>query len=257
MKHLNSFDGVMTDKNPLETMQCPTLYDKPIEGVFIEATDGTLVKTEDWDGTKTANSIYVSDGYRKVRLSLTWCNDTNCEATHASSNGEWDGLSGNSNYTDDGNGITVYGNDNAKSYRWFVGKFNNYQFNNGVKIDCLSYGKSWDWDGKTVTETIMNDDELKEHFPAMKAAYTYINPKGEKGYLMGISELQMVFAYQTQVNAALTKCGGVAFDYESSTNSLWSCSCNYTNYVWCLNTNLYGYLNYFSADYYYAVRPAF
>ena len=39
-------------------------------GVFIQATDGTLYKTEEWDGTKTPNAIAVLNSYVKLLLSL-------------------------------------------------------------------------------------------------------------------------------------------------------------------------------------------
>ena len=46
-------------------------------GVFIQATDGTLYKTEEWDGTKTPNAIAVLNSYVKILLSLVRGEDKN------------------------------------------------------------------------------------------------------------------------------------------------------------------------------------
>ena len=56
-------------------------------------TDGVLIRKEDWDDSYTPKNLYVSDGLRKVRLALEWCNENNCNAFVASRDCYGDGVS--------------------------------------------------------------------------------------------------------------------------------------------------------------------
>ena len=60
-------------------------------GVYIQATDGTLYKTEDWNGTKTANAIALFNSFVRILIALT----------------EYSGLSGKNSFsTVISNGLT-------------------------------------------------------------------------------------------------------------------------------------------------------
>lgn len=46
-------------------------------GVYIQATDGTLYKTEDWDGTKTPNAIALFNSFVRILIALTDSSELN------------------------------------------------------------------------------------------------------------------------------------------------------------------------------------
>lgn len=258
------------------TQKWETVLEEPKEvgyvpGVFIETVDGKLVSKEAWNSdTMEANNIYISDGIHKVRMALTWCNDSNCDAICASSNGVTDW--GKNTAYDDGQG-NLYGYHFARSYRWTSGVTAPKKFNE--IIEGISIYDSWDFDGYKATEIIKNFVDTEENedikfYPAFHACITYKSPKGESGYLMGISELQFCYNYKDEINACAAICGADAFDYGQDSDEdeegneyyyvevevdgetyqvkcpddyPWSSSLRIELYAWLLDTDDYGYLD--------------
>lgn len=64
-----SFRGICVEETNVEAfkaIEIPSVY-----GVFIEATDGTLYKSTEWNGEKTANSVVVNSPEAAFRIALT------------------------------------------------------------------------------------------------------------------------------------------------------------------------------------------
>ena len=223
--------------NVIVTPETPEVH----KGVFIETIAGDLVKKEDWNrDIMFPNCIYVSDGIHKVRLALTWCNESNCNAVLATSNGN-EGMTPDDQqgYMDNGQGDEIYGEVWCRAYRWTSGYNDYYPWQE--LIDGISVYNSYDWDGKKNTQIIKHNFDIK-NFPAFHACTTYHSPNGEEGYLMGVSEWQFVFKYADEI-AAIDELLGLTNPNMFGENGIpWTSSLFDEGGAWYLNTRSFGIL---------------
>ena len=175
-------------------------------GVFIQATDGTLYKTEDWAASgKTANGVAVIgfDGGFVIALQNAY-----------SSNVRWGGY----NKTVEGILTTTRSSDAATDF--------NGKVNTDIIIESLKG----------------TNDGYVDGAPAAEYCKAFVFPNGKTGYMGAAGEWNTALKNKSAVTSAMSACGGYSLSNSYWTSTQYSSSSSWSMY-WS-DGNLYYYSKY-------------
>ena len=150
--------------------------EKPI-GVFIYTTDGEFITSDDWDSANNDKDVGV--------------------------------------FVNDGEHDFVIAKENASSsgLRW--GGYG--KLIEGIPTISEDYNAKKDFDGKSNTHMIITElegynDGYGKGSPACEACANYLFIDGSKGYMPALGELYLAYINKSNIDTALTKCGGTTMD---------------------------------------------
>lgn len=154
-------------------------YIKNEFGVFIQDTESNLWATQDWDGSKTPNCIAVITEEHSFGISLT-------------------------------------GSTNRRSFS--MG--GHIPISSSMKLISSESEAIVNYDGKGETEAILSAVASGEYDAyGVQCCVDTIFPNGKNGYCPASGEWYIAMANRAKIDAALSKCGGLSFQQDTSTAS--------------------------------------